>query len=104
MAEIINFGEKSYELKYNERTIELIENVTKQPFVATIAQTQGMLGLSQLRQYVANALYTTEGAKVSPQQGVEVYEALLKEKGYQFLTALVLSTVQRDCPFFFQES
>ena len=100
---IIELNEKNYELKYNTRVIENIENVTGKPLVATMVNTNGMMSISDLRQYIALALYTTEGTKVSPKQGSEVFNILLKEKGYVFLAQLVAVTVQRDCPFFFQE-
>ncbi len=100
---IIELNDKAYELKYNARVIENIENVTGKPLVATLAHTQGMMSISDLRQYLAYALYTTEGSKVSPKQGMEIFDILLTEKGYVFVTQLVVVTVQRDCPFFFQE-
>lgn len=99
--ETIVYNEKHYELKYSERTIETIEAVTKRGFMDTIANSNGLLSLSSLRQYFVQALYAVDGGKMSPEHATSVYEAVLREKGFGYVNQLVIVTIQRDCPFFF---
>ena len=44
---------KTYELKYNLKRIEMIENATGSPTMAEMQKNKGMLGISQLKTYVA---------------------------------------------------
>lgn len=99
---IITLNERSYELKFNEKTIETVERLTGSPLMASVAKNNGILSLSELRTYFSNALYTLEGGRVSPQQASDVYDKVLNEKGYPFVNMLIVGTIQRDCPFFFQ--
>ena len=101
MTQIITVDEKNYNLKYNESVIETIETITGKGFMEILIDKKPALALSELKQYIANALYSEEGGKVPQVQGVKIYEALLHTKGYMFLNMLVIKSIQRDCPFFF---
>lgn len=99
---MITVGEQTYNLKYNTRTIEQVENLTKEPLMYLIGANQGRLSLGHLRAYFSNALYNTEGGKISPAQGSEIFDKALDELGYIKLTQAVIVSIERDCPFFFQ--
>lgn len=98
----ITHGDESYELKYNEKTIETIETITGRGFMRTLSESNGLFSLVQLRVYFTNALYKVGGGRVSPDQASEIFYALLKEKGFAYLNMLVIYQIQHDCPFFFQ--
>ena len=101
---MLEINGKKYELKYNLKRIELIESVTDMPTMAELQRTKGMLGINKLKSYFAYGL-KEEGADafVPPKKGMEMCEALIESEGYQNVCGLVLETLQRDCPFFFQE-
>lgn len=99
--EIIKADEKQYELKYNEKTIENIEAITGKAFMSIIMSDKGMLSLTAMRQYFLNALYAVEGGRVSAEQGSIVFEKVLNAKGFAYVNMLIITTIQRDCPFFF---
>ncbi|HFH8632078.1 TPA: hypothetical protein ACGNRF_001388 [Streptococcus agalactiae] len=99
--EIIKVDEKQYELKYNEKTIENIEAITGKAFMSIIMSDKGMLSLTAMRQYFSNALYAVEGGRVSAEQGSIVFEKVLNAKGFAYVNMLIITTIQRDCPFFF---
>ncbi|AIF86133.1 TPA: hypothetical protein ACG7LI_001076 [Streptococcus agalactiae] len=99
--EIIKADEKQYELKYNEKTIENIEAITGKAFMSIIMSDKGMLSLTAMRQYFSNALYAVEGGRVSAEQGSIVFEKVLNAKGFAYVNMLIITTIQRDCPFFF---
>lgn len=102
MAEIITVDEKQYELKYNEKTIEIVESITGTAFMDYIINGKAMFPLAVLRQYFANAVYLVDGGKAPVEQGQNIFENVLKEKGYSFVNMLIVTTIQRDCPFFFR--
>lgn len=99
--EIITIDEKQYELKYNEKTIENIEAITGKAFMGIVLSDKGMLSLTAMRHYFSNALYAVEGGRVSAEQGSIVFEKVLNTKGFAYVNMLIITTIQRDCPFFF---
>ncbi|QBX17856.1 hypothetical protein [Streptococcus parauberis] len=99
--EIIIYNGNQYELKYNAKTVETAEAITGKSFMATVVNSKGMLSIGDLRQYFINALYAFEGGRVAPAQGAMIFDELLNTKGFVYLNMLVISTIQRDCPFFF---
>lgn len=94
---------KNYELKYNMKRVELIENAVGMPTMADIAAHRGMLSLSTLKAYIAYGL-KEEGSDVfvKPKEGLEMAEKLIESMGYQPVDAEVIEALHRDCPFFFQ--
>lgn len=102
---MIEFGKTKYELKYNLKRIEMIENVTNMPVLADIQKNNGFLSILALKTYFAYGL-KEEGSDtfVKPKIGMEIAEKAILENGYANTNAEVLEAIQRDCPFFFQEA
>ena len=97
------FNGKEYELKYSMKRIEMIESVTDMPTMAALQKYRGMLSLQQLKTYFAYAVKEV-GSDVflKPKDGLEMVETLIESEGYTDVCGLVLQSIQRDCPFFFQ--
>lgn len=100
---MLEFNEKQYELKYNLKRIEMIENSTGTPMMAELRNNGGMLSISHLKTYVAMAL-KEQGADVfvKTKAGMEIAEALIENAGYVEVNGAVLEALERDCPFFFR--
>lgn len=102
---MFEIGEKNFELKYSIGRIELIEQQTEMPTLVQLQRTSGMLGLHELKIYFAYGL-KEEGSNVfyPLKRGLEMCENLIAEKGYTYVVGLVLKSLERDCPFFFQNA
>ena len=102
---MIQVGDTTYDLRYNLKRIEIIENITGTPILSDLNKNRGMLLLSALKVYFAYGL-KEEGADtfVKPKEGMAIAEKLIMENGYAKVNAEVLEAIQRDCPFFFQEA
>ena len=100
---MIEYGEKTYELKYGLKRVELIEAATGSPMMAELSKNNAMLGLSSLKTYFAYGL-KEEGADafVPPKEGMEIAESLIENEGYIVVCGMVLEALERDCPFFFR--
>lgn len=101
---MFNINEKTYELKYNMKRVELIENSTGMPTMAELNKYSGMFGITSLKTYLAFAL-KEQGSDVfvKPKEGMEIAEALIEKEGYIAVNTAVLEAIERDCPFFFRE-
>lgn len=97
----IEYDGKTYELKYNLKRIELIENATGTPILASMQN--GMMRISHLKAYIGYGL-KEEGADtfVNPKVGLDVAEALIETQGYVWAGQTVAEALERDCPFFFR--
>lgn len=97
------FNGKRYVLKFNMKRIEMIEAVTNMPTMAALRMYNGMLSLQQLKIYLGYTI-KEEGADVfiKPKDGMELAETLIESEGYAKVCGLVLESLERDCPFFFQ--
>lgn len=95
---MIEIDGKNYELKYNLKRVEMIENATGTPVMAA------MLSLTALKTYFAYGL-KEEGADafVPTKTGLAMAEALIQNEGYLKVSGEVLEALERDCPFFFRE-
>ena len=102
---MIEYNGNTYVLKYNLKRVELIENTVGMPMMAEIATHKGMLGVTALKSYFAYGL-KEEGSDsfVAPKSGMEIAEKLIESEGYQKLNGIVLESLERDCPFFFQSA
>lgn len=94
--------DKIYELKYNLRTIEQIEQATGKALVATLRENEGLLSLTNLKIYFGLALYNDLGNRVGQKQGFEIAESLIENEGYMKINEAVVVAIDRDCPFLFQ--
>ena len=98
---IITVNNVGYELKYNLKTIKVIEAITKTSLMGEMRKTEGTLPVDFLSIAFSNALFKLDGGKVSQEHGMKIFEAVLKAKGYMYMTMLVVTKIQEDCPFFF---
>ncbi len=102
---MIEYGGKNYELKYNQKRIEMIEAVTNMPTLADLKRTSGMLSLASLKAYIAYGI-KEQGADafLPPKKGMEIAASLIEENGYANVCGAVLEALERDCPFFFRDA
>ena len=95
---------KQYDLKFNLKRIELIENAINGSLVAVLASTNGMLPIGALKATLAYTMKETgSDSFVSFKQGQEMAESLIEANGYTSVVTEVIEAVQRDCGFLFQE-
>lgn len=99
---IITFNDIQYELKYNLKTLESIEKITRSSVMGEMSNFDGILPLSFLKVCFSHALHKVGGGKISPEHGGKLFEYVLKDKGYFFVNMLVVTKIQDDCPFFFR--
>ena len=100
----ININDEIYELKFNMSRIEMIESQTSMPTLAQLRQTEGFLGISDLKAYLQFGLKKKgDDVFVMPKPAREIAEQLI-ERDYQEACYLVLEALQRDCPFFFRNA
>lgn len=99
---IITINHEQYELKYNLKTLKIIEKVIGKSLMAEMSKSNGMLSIEDLKAAFSNALYKTEGGKVSAEHSEKIFEAMLNAKGYVYVNMLIIVTIQEDCPFLFQ--
>lgn len=94
---------KEYELKFNMKRIEMIESITTMPTMAAMQMYKGMLSIQQLKVYFGYAVKEAGGDSfLVPKKGMEMAEALIQNEGYTKTCTMVLESLERDCPFFFQ--
>lgn len=98
----IDVGERSYELSYNLKRLEMAEAGTG---VSTIQLFQTQPKVQQLVLFAAYAL-RPEGspAYVNPKQATSLVEEWLQDdgNGYLSLYQLVVDALNRDCGFLFR--
>lgn len=96
---------KEYELKYNEKRIDIIEKVTEKPLMAAITKNDGALSRLDLINYIAYGTKEMDSdVFVQPKIGRELAETLMHSVGYSECVGMVLQTLQEDCGFFFQDA
>lgn len=100
---MIEFDGKRYELEYNLKRVELMENATNTSLMSAMSAGKGMLSISILKAYCAYGL-REEGADdfINPSMGIDIAEALIENEGYPLVYSETVGAIERDCPFFFQ--
>ncbi|MBU9728038.1 hypothetical protein [Diplocloster modestus] len=99
---MIEIDGKEYELKYNLRRVELIENTTEEPLMALLRKNKGYLSLQNLKVCFSFGLKEAGSDVFVPvKKGQEFAEKLIEDEGYDNVDMLVVEALQRDCPFFF---
>ncbi len=95
---------KEYDLKFNLKRIQLIENTLGgKSFMSMAKETGGLFGITELMTMTAFALRESgEDMFVPYKKGMEIAEELLCTKGYEAVCEAVLEQIQKDCPFFFR--
>lgn len=94
-------GDKSYEIVFSAKRIELYEATSKRPIMATFSVNGGSLSLSELRTLAAYGLKLEGGAFVNPRTGMAMAQALIETSGYMAVYEAVIDALQRDCGFLF---
>lgn len=99
---MFEFDGKEYELKYNLKRVEMIEDVTGAPTLRVISRN-GML-LSQLKAYIGMGIVDTDNEEemVSRKKGFDLAEKIIQTKGVVWANVEVINALRRDCGFFFQ--
>lgn len=98
---MFEFAGRQYELKYNLKRVEMIEDATGVPTLANMQRT-GMR-ISQLKVYLGYGLKEAgSDAFVAPKKALDLAEQMIEEMGFANATSLVIEALQRDCPFFFR--
>ena len=88
---MIEYDKKKYELKYNLKRVEMIENTTGMPTLAEMQKNRGILSITNLKTYFAFGL---------KEAGSDTF--VIQSEGYIAVNGVVLEALERDCPFFFQ--
>ena len=99
---MFTYDDKNYELKLNLKTVKQIEAVLGKGIMAALQETRGMLAINDLVVIAGYGMYNDEGNRIAPAQGMDIAEGFMTERGYAELVAMVVSVIERDCPFFFQ--
>lgn len=99
---MIQINGEHYELKYTIRTLEQIEAALGKGVMTTIRQAGAFLGMVELKTLFGFALFSEDGKKISPKQGMQICEDLMIEEGYNKVNELVITTMGKDLPFLFQ--
>lgn len=98
---MFDFGVSQYELKYSIKRIEMIEDVTGVPTLATLQRT-GMR-ISHLKVYLGYGLKEAgSDVFIAPKKALDLAEQMIEEMGFAAAMTLVIEALQMDCPFFFQ--
>lgn len=97
---LVELDGKTYELKYNRKIVRAIEDKIRGNNLArTLGESQALISYSEMGVIVGFGLFTESGSKVSPEQGLDLVDLWLDEKGLVFVTLTALKALQRDCPF-----
>ena len=90
-------GNKKYTLKYNLESIEAIETMTGKSVINEIAETKGMLPVS-------DALYTVpDGEKVKAEEANKIFDQIANSD-YISICENIGTSVVNDCPFLFRNA
>lgn len=97
-------GNKKYTLKYNLESIEAIENMTGKSVINEIAETKGMLPVSDARAFFTTALYTVpDGEKVKAEEANKIFNQIANSD-YISICENIGTSVVNDCPFLFRNA
>lgn len=89
-----------YELRYNIKSMEKLEESVKTPIIDILRMVPS---INLLRLMIASGLHSENGA-VSQKRGMDLAEELIMEKGLQPIHTDVVNKIYEDCGFLFQES
>lgn len=100
---MIEVNGQEYELKFNLKRVELIENVTKKSMMAGLVENNGLFPISEIKTYLAYGLKEAgSDSFVKTKDGLDIAEQLLEACGYTAVQAELITAIERDCPFFFR--
>jgi len=92
---------KEVSLKYSLNRVDKIEQTLDKSLGEMVVR--GSFKINEMKVLVGYALkYEGEGeGYISPVQGMEYAEKIIKENGIAFTQQVIADALQRDCPFFF---
>lgn len=93
-------GDKAFFIKFNQKRIELYEQLNK-PLMAAFIQNGGAFSVAELKSLLAYGLCTENGAWINPKKGKEIANALMEKNGYLAIYEHVSTALERDCGFLF---
>lgn len=94
--------EKNYEIKYTINRVQMYERASKMPIMASFAKNDGSFSVSELVSLVSYGLKRTDKEGFLPlNKATEIATGLIEENGYVRVYQEVITTLQRDCGFFF---
>jgi hypothetical protein len=96
---MFELGNEIYELRYNLKTIETLENTTGKPIVDLIREVPPV---SRIKVMLGIALYNSSGNQVSAQRGGELAEEILQKYGLLESFNQSVGKIVEDCGFLFQ--
>lgn len=97
---------RTYELYLSMKRVEMIENVLDKSLLGLLANTRGMLKISDAKVIMGYSMRNVDGdgGYQSTKIGVEIAEALIKKEGLNYVLEIIADAMERDCPFFFQNA
>lgn len=90
-----------YELRYDMKTIEQIENTLGTSIINLVRSIPSLYGLKTL---IGMALYNEHGNKVSSKRGIEVAESLIQQNGLGECFNECIKKIDEDCAFLFRNA
>lgn len=90
-----------YELRYDIKSIEMIEASTGQSIVNLM---NGVPTLNNLKTMIGCALFNDDNNKVSVKQGVEIAEKLITTVGMLKCFTASIEKIAEDCGFLFLDA
>ena len=94
----------TYDFRFTDRRIDIIEKATGKPIVANFIQNGGVVSLADLRVMFIQGLKQEDGPYIIQKTGEQAFKEVLEEYGYMALNGMIIEALERDCPFFFRES
>lgn len=102
---LIEHDGQSYMLKFSLDAIDKIETVTKRSILEIIHNSGGFPKVNEMRAMFVFGLLKADTQTLQSQPiAISIFNAILKEKGYNHISMLLTEAIQRDCDFFFQNA
>ena len=93
---------KNYELRYNLKRLQALENALGQSLMDLLIKTSGALKINDMVTVFAHGLAGEDGIYCPIKKGKEEAEKIMEAEGYQKMLMEVVTTLQDNCPFLFQ--
>lgn len=100
---LFEVGEGTYTLKFNQQKVNQIERMLNISFVNEMVNKNGMLSMTMLEALFAVGLYDTKDEKaIKGKKAQDVFNAVIRDIGYQGVIEVVLGKVDEDLGFLFR--
>lgn len=90
-----------YELRYDMKTVEQLENATG---ISIVDMIQSVPTLTRLKMMIGMALWNEHGNKVSSKTGSEMAEKFIQERGLLECFRECVNKISEDCAFLFRNA